>query len=51
MPQNGLLSESFSTFREMTFSKSEFPVGTLVLGIKYKHPRSQNNNPFYSFND
>ena len=34
----------------MTFSESEFLAGTPVLDTKYKHPRSQNNNPFYSFN-
>ena len=34
----------------MTFSKSEFPTGTPVSDTRYKHLRSQNNNPFYPFN-
>ena len=50
-PQNGLLSELSSTFREVTFSKSKFPAGTSVFDIQYKHPESQNNNLFYPFND
>ncbi len=50
-PWNGLLSQSSQNFREVTFSESEFPVGTPVLDTRYKHPGSQNNNPFYPFND
>ena len=50
-PQNGLLSESSSTFKEVTFSESEFPAGTPVSDTQYEHPGSQNNNPFYPFND
>ena len=49
-PQNGLLSELSSTFREVTFSKSEFLASTPVSDTRYKHPESQNNNPFYFFN-
>ena len=48
--QNSLLSKLSSTFREITFNKSEFSAGTLVLDTRYKHPRSQNNNLFYLFN-
>ncbi len=33
------------------FSKSEFSVGTPVSDTRYKHLESQNNNPFYLFND
>ena len=50
-PQNRLLSELSSTFREVTFSESEFPAGTPVSDTQYEHPGSQNNNPFYPFND
>ena len=49
-PRNGLLSKSSSTFREMTFSESKFLAGIPVLDTRYKHPESQNNNPFYLFN-
>ncbi len=38
-------------FKEVTFGKSKFLVGTPVLDIRYEDPRSQNNNPFYPFND
>ena len=33
------------------FGKSEFLIGTQVLDTRYKHFGSQNNNPFYPFND
>ena len=36
--QNVLLSELSRNFREVTFSESEFPVGTLVLDTRYVHP-------------
>lgn len=39
------------TFREITFSESKFLAGIPVLNTKYKHIKSQNNNPFYSFNN
>ena len=45
-----MLSESFSTFREVTFSESEFLADTPVLDTRYEHLESQNNNPFYLFN-
>ena len=48
--ENGLLSESFSTFIEVMFSKSEFLAGTPVSNTRYKYPRSQNNNLSYLFN-
>lgn len=51
MPQNELLSKLSSTFKKMTFSKSEFPIGTSILNTSYVYPRSQNNNLFSSFND
>ena len=35
----------------MTFNESKFPAGTPVSDTQYKHPGSQNNNPFYLFND
>ena len=50
-PRDGLLSKLFSTFRKMAFSESEFPAGTPVSDTQYKHPKSQNNNLFYAFND
>lgn len=50
-PQNGLLNELCSTFREMGFSESEFLVGTPVLDTQYEHSGSQNNNSLYLFND
>ncbi len=50
-PQNGLLSELSRNFREVTFSKSKFLVGTPILDTRYVHPGSQSNNPFYLFND
>ena len=49
--QNKLLNESSFTFREATFSESQFPTGTPVLDTQYEHLRSQNNNPFYPFNN
>ena len=49
--QNRLLNESSQNFREITFSKSKFPLGIPVLNTRYKHLESQNNNPFYLFND
>ncbi len=51
IPQNGLLSESSWNLREVTFSKSKFLVGTPVSDTRYEYPGSQNNNPFYPFND
>ncbi len=50
-PRNGLLSESSRNFRKVTFSESEFPVGTPVSDTRYVHPGSRSNNPFHSFND
>ena len=50
-PWNGLLSELSSTFREVTFSESEFPVGRPISDTWYEHAESQNNNPFYPFID
>lgn len=38
MSQNGLLSESFSTFKEVIFSEFRFLVGTPVVNIKYGYP-------------
>ena len=32
------------------FSESKFPASTLISNIRYKQPRSQNNNSFYPFN-
>lgn len=49
--QKRLLSELSSTFKEVTFSKSEFPASTFVLDTKYKYLESQNNNLFYFFNN
>ena len=49
--QNRLLSKLSRNFREITLSKSKFPVNTPVLDTRYKHPRCQNNNTFYLFND
>ncbi len=50
-PRNGRLSESSRNFREVTFSKSKFPVGTPVSDTRYVHPGSRSNNPFHLFND
>ena len=49
MPQNGLLSELSSTFKQTRFRKYEFSFGTSVLDTQYKHFESQKNNPFYPF--
>ena len=49
--RNILPSESSSTFREVMFNESEFLADTLVSDTQYKHPASQNSNPFYLFND
>lgn len=49
--QNKLLAESCSTFREVTFSESEFLANTPVSKTWYKHSGIQNNNPFYPFNN
>lgn len=49
--QNGLLSKSSSTFREVMFDKSKFLASTPVSNTRYEHPGSQNNNPFYLFNN
>lgn len=35
----------------MTFSISKFLAGISVLDTRYVYPRSQNNYPFYFFND
>ena len=35
----------------MIFNESKFPASTSVLNTRYKHLESQNNNPFYPFND
>ena len=51
-PQAGLLASELSSFlRVIKFSKQEFPADKLISDIKYHHPGSQNNNPFYLFND
>ena len=50
--QDKLLKSELSSFlREVRFSEQEFPVSTLVSDIKYDYLGSQNNNPFYPFND
>ncbi len=52
IPQDGLLtSELSSSLREVRFSEQEFPADIPISDIKYHHPGSQNNNPFYLFND
>lgn len=51
MPQNKLLSELSSTFRDIMFNGSKFLDKTPVLDTKYGYTKSQNNNLFYSFND
>lgn len=51
MSQNRLLSKLSSTFREVTFNKSEFLADILILKTKYKHPRSQKKDLYYRFND
>ena len=51
IPQNGLLSKLLWNFKGVTFNKSEFSIGTLVLNIRYEHSESQNSNLFYPFND
>ena len=35
----------------MTFSESELPAGIPISDTRYEYLRSQNNNPFYLFND
>ncbi len=50
-PRNGLLSELPRNFREVTFSRSEFPVSTPVSDTRYVLSESQSNNPFYPFNN
>lgn len=37
---NKLISEFFSTFKKMTFNKSNFQANTPVWKIRYKHPKS-----------
>lgn len=49
--QNRLLSELFSTFRKITFSKSEFSTDSPVLETRYKYLESQKENLYYPFND
>lgn len=50
IPHDGLLgSESFSSLRDVRFSKQEFTAGTPVSNIKYNHLRLQNNNSYYPF--
>lgn len=51
MPQNRLLSKLSSTFREITFSESEFLIGILVSNTWYKHSKTQNKNRFHPFNN
>ena len=51
IPWIKLLSELSSTFKEVTFSESEFLAGILVFDTQYKYPWSQNNNLFYLFNN
>lgn len=50
MPQNGLFSESSSTFKEIIFSNSKFLASISVSDTKYKQPRFSNNNLFNFFN-
>lgn len=40
MSQNKLLNKLFSTFKETTFSKSNFPADILVLETRSKHPKN-----------
>ena len=51
MSQNKLLSKLFLTFKEITFSKSKFLIGILVLYTWDKHLEIQNKNLYYLFND
>ena len=41
----------YNITKEVNFNKQELPVGILISNIKYDHSGSQNNNPFYLFND
>ena len=51
-PQAGLLTnESSLSLKEVRFSEQKFPAGKPVSDIKYHHPGSQNDKPFYPFND
>ena len=51
-PWDGLFtSESLSLLREKWFTRNEFPAGTSVLDIKYKHLGLKHQNSFYLFND
>ena len=50
--QDGLLrSKSSSSLIEVKFSKQDIPTSIPISNIKYHHPRSQNDNLFYSFHD
>ena len=50
--QAGLFaSKSSLSLKEVRFSKQEFSTGKPISDIKYHHSGSQNNKPFYSFND
>ena len=46
-----LASESISVLRKEWFNSYEFPAGTQILDIKYKHSRSKYNSGFYPFNN
>ena len=46
-----LASASSSSLRKVRFSEQEFLAGKLVSDTKYHHPGSQNNNPFYPFDN
>lgn len=51
MRKNGVLNKLFLTFKEVIFIKSEFPAYTPVFDTRYIYLGSQNNNPFYLFNN
>lgn len=51
MSQNRQLSKSSFTFKKITFRESKFLAGTSVLDTRFKHLKSQNNNPFDLFNN
>ena len=44
-------SELSLSLREVRFNEQKFSTIILVSDIKYDYPESQNNNPFYLFND
>lgn len=49
--QDELLGSELSlSLRKFRFNEKEFPTRTPISDIKYNHPRSQKNNPFYLLN-